>query len=73
MLVGQVQMAMRKSGTMADYIDLKKVYDTVDPETLLDCLEHLELRYWLGAFLEELYRGVECEVTVGEVYKYQPA
>ena len=73
MLVGQVQMAMRKSGMMAAYIDLKIAYGTVDRETLLDCLEHLGLRGWLGAFLEELYRGVECEVTVGEVYKYQPA
>ena len=32
MLVGQVQMAMRKSGMMAAFIDLKKVYDTVDQE-----------------------------------------
>ena len=73
MLVGQVQMAMRKSGMMAAYIDLKIAYGTVDRETLLDSLEHLGLRGWLGAFLEELYRGVECEVTVGEVYNYQPA
>ena len=34
---------------------------------MLNCLEHLELRGRLGAFLEELYRGVECEVMVGEV------
>ena len=34
---------------------------------MLDCLEHLELRGWLGVFLEELYRGVEWEVRVGEV------
>ncbi len=34
---------------------------------MLDCLEHLRLRDQLGAFLEELYSGVECEVTVDEV------
>ena len=34
---------------------------------MLDCLEHLELRGQLGAFREELYRGVECEVRVGDV------
>ena len=34
---------------------------------MLDCLEHLRLRGQLGAFLEELYREVECEVRVGEV------
>ena len=66
MLVGQVQMAMRKSGMMAAFIDLKKAYDTVDREKMLDCLKHLGLRGRLGAFLEELYSGVECEVRVGE-------
>ena len=30
MLVGQVQMTMRKSGTMAAFIDLKTAYETVD-------------------------------------------
>ena len=30
MLVGQVQMAMRKSGKMAAFIDIKKGFDTVD-------------------------------------------
>ena len=34
---------------------------------MLDCLEQLGLRGWLGAFLEELYSGVECEVKVGKV------
>ena len=29
MLVGQVQMTMRKSGTMAAFIDLKTAYETV--------------------------------------------
>ena len=33
---------------------------------MLDCLKHLGLRGRLGAFLEELYSGVECEVRVGE-------
>ena len=67
MLVGQVQMAMRKSGIMAAFIDLKKAYyDTVDREKMLDCLKHLGLRGRLGAFLEELYSGVECEVRIGE-------
>ena len=28
---------------------------------MLDCLKHLGLRGRLGAFLEELYSGVECE------------
>ena len=32
---------------MAAFIDLKKVYDIVDRETLLDCLEHLGLKYML--------------------------
>ena len=27
--------------------------------------KHLELRGQLGALLEELYRGVECEVMAG--------
>ena len=58
---------------MAAYIHLKKAYDTMDRETLLDCLEHLELRGRLGAFLEELYSRVECKVRVGEVYKYRTA
>ena len=40
-------------------IDVKKVYDTVNQEKMLDCLEHLGLRGWLGVFLEELYRGGE--------------
>ena len=44
MLVGQLHMAMRKRGMMAAFIELKKVYDIVDRETLLDCLEHLGLR-----------------------------
>ena len=35
-------------------------------KTLLD---YLELRGRLGAFLEEPYRGVECEVRFGEVLK----
>ena len=52
---------------MAAFIDLKKAYDTVDWEKMLDCLEHLGLRVRLGAFLEELYSGVECEVRVSEV------
>ena len=34
---------------------------------MLDCLEHLGLRGRLGAFLEELYRRIECEVRVDEV------
>ena len=34
---------------------------------MLDCLEQLGLRGQLGAFLEELYSGVVCEVRVGEV------
>ena len=55
-------MAMRKRVMVAAFIDLKKAYDTVDREKLLDCLEHLEMRGRLGAFLEELYRGMECEV-----------
>ena len=42
-------------------------YDSVDWEEMLDCLEQLGLRGWLGAFLEELYSGVECEVKVGKV------
>ena len=49
---------------MAAFINLKKVYDTVDRETMLDCLEHLGLRGRLGV---ELYSGVECEVRVGKV------
>ena len=32
MLVGQVLMAMRKSGMMTAFIDLKKAYDTIDRE-----------------------------------------
>ena len=32
MLVGQVQMAMRKRGMMVYFFDLKKAYDTVDRE-----------------------------------------
>ena len=43
------------------------MYDTVDWETMLDCLEHLGPRGQLGAFLEELYRGVKCEVRISEV------
>ena len=30
MLLGQTQMAVRKAGMMAAFIDLKKAYDTVD-------------------------------------------
>ena len=40
------------------FIDLKKAYDTVEQEKVLDCLEHLRLRDQLGAFLEELYSGM---------------
>ena len=58
---------------MVTFIDLKKAHDTMDQEKLLDCLEHLELRGRLGAFLEELYSSVECKVRVGEVYKYRTA
>ena len=55
MLLGQVQMAARKMGMMAAFIDLKKVYDTVDWNKLWKCLEHMELKGRLGVFLEELY------------------
>ena len=41
--------------------------DTVGWQKMLDCLEHVGLKGWLEAFLEELYKGVECEVRVGEV------
>ena len=62
MLLGLSQMAVGKAGM----IDLKKVYDTVDRGKLLKCLEQMELKGHLGVFLQELYRGVECEVRVGE-------
>ena len=52
---------------MVTFIDLKKAHDTMDQEKLLDCLEHLELRGRLGAFLKELYGGVECGVRVSDV------
>ena len=45
------------------------MYDTVDQEKLLDYLEPLNLRGQLGAYLEELYRGLECEVRVSEVLR----
>ena len=57
-------MAMEKSGMMVAFSDLKKVYDTVNRENMLDCLEQ---RGRLGVFLEELYRRIECEVGVDEV------
>ena len=66
MLLGQVRMAARKKGMMAAFIDLKKACDTVDWNKLLKCLEHMELKGRLGVFLEELYRGVKCEVMMGE-------
>ena len=34
---------------------------------MLNCLEHLGLRGRLVQFLEELYKGVKCEVRVSEV------
>ena len=60
-------MAVRKAGMMAAIIDLKKAYDTVDRgKKLWKCLEQLEFKGRLGVFLQELYRGVECEVRVRE-------
>ena len=66
MLLGQVQMAARRKGKMAAFIDLKKGYDTVDQNKLWKCLEHMELKRRLGVFLEELYKRVKCEVRLGE-------
>ena len=51
MLVGQMQMAMRKRTMMVAFTDLNKVYDTVDWKKLLDCLEHVELRGRQGSEL----------------------
>ena len=38
----------------------------MDRNKLWKCLEHMELKGRLGVFVEELYRGVKCEVRVGE-------
>ena len=35
-------------------------------------MKHMELRGWLGAFLEELHRGVECEVRVSRPFCRHP-
>ena len=58
--------AVRKAGMMAAFINFKKAYDIVDRSKLWKCLEQMELKGRLGVFLQELYRGVECEVRVGE-------
>ena len=50
---------------MANFVTAT-VYDTVDRNKLWKCLEHMELKGRLGVFLEELYRGMRCEVRVGE-------
>ena len=57
---------------MATFIDLKKAYDTIDQGKLWKCLEQMELKGHLGVFLQELYRGVQCEVKVGE-YLSEPS
>ena len=47
-LLGQTQMAVRKAGMMAAFINLKKAYDTVDRGILWKCLEQMELKGHLG-------------------------